>query len=151
MSLDDRYEWLFRRSPAMTVSLTEDGYFLDASDAWLKRFGYELEELRDRRPQDLASTEVAHRIVTEYLPVLRRKGRLDGVAVDLPTKQGERVHCLASTFVERSGAGDRLRMVVVYTEVGQQARFEQHFRELYRATPAMLHTVDALGRILHVS
>jgi PAS domain S-box-containing protein len=151
MPLRDRYEWLFRRSPAMTVSLTEDGYFLDASDAWLKRFGYALDELRDRRPQDLASTEAAHRIVTEYLPVLRRTGRLDGVAVDLTTKQGERVHCLASTLVERSDAGDKRRMVVVYTEVGQQARFEQHFRELYRATPAMLHTVDAHGRILHVS
>jgi PAS domain S-box-containing protein len=151
MSLKDRYEWLFRKSPAMTVSLSEDGYFLDASDAWFKRFGYALDELRNRRPQDLASAEVAHRIVTEYLPVLRRKGRLDGVLVDLTTRQGERVHCLASSIVERGDAGDRLRMVVVYTEVGQQARIEEHYRELYRATPAMLHTVVAHGRILHVS
>ena len=151
MAIQDRYEWLFRKSPAMTVQLSEDGYFLDASEAFLKRFGYDIDELRDRRPQDLASAEAAHRMVTEYLPVLRRKGRLDGVAVDIATKQGERVHCLASTVAERSDGGDWLRMVVVYTEVGQQARIEQHFRELYRATPAMLHTVDSHGRILHVS
>jgi PAS domain S-box-containing protein len=85
------------------------------------------------------------------LPVLRRKGRLDGVPVDLTTRAGERVHCFASSIVERGDAGIWLRMVVVYTEVGKQARMEQHYRELYRATPAMLHTVDAHGRILHVS
>ena len=41
--------------------------------------------------------------------------------------------------------------MVVYTEVGAQARLEQHYRELYRATPAMLHTVDRHGRITNVS
>jgi PAS domain S-box-containing protein len=85
------------------------------------------------------------------MPVLRRTGRLNGVPVDLKTKKGERVDCLASAIVERGPDGDYLRTVAVYTEVGQQARIEQRYRELYRATPAMLHTVDAAGRIVHVS
>jgi PAS domain S-box-containing protein len=151
MSIEDRYQWLFRKCPAMIVSLTEDGYFLDANDAWLRRFGYTREEITTVRPQDLASEPVAKRIVEEYIPVLRRTGRLDNVPVDLATKQRERVDCLASAIVERGAAGDYLRTVVVYTEVGQQARIEQHYRELYRATPAMLHTVDSRGRIIHVS
>jgi PAS domain S-box-containing protein len=151
MSLEDRYQWLFRKSPAMIVSLTEDGYFLDASDAWLRRFGYTREEITTVRPQDLASEQAAKRIVEEFMPVLRRTGRLDSVPVDLLTKQRERVDCLASAIVERGAAGDYLRTVAVYTEVGQQARIEQHYRELYRATPAMLHTVDSAGRIIHVS
>src|SRR5690606_19402762 len=48
-------------------------------------------------------------------------------------------------------SGDYLRTMAVYTEVSQQARLEQHYRELYRATPAMLHTVDSQGRITNVS
>jgi PAS domain S-box-containing protein len=151
MSLADRYQWLFRKTPSLTVSLNEDGYFLDASDTWLNRFGYGREEIQALRPQDLGSPESARRIEEEYLPLLRRTGRLQNVPIDLGTKSGERVDCLASAIVERGDAGDRLRMVVVYTEVGQQARIEEHYRELYRATPAMLHTVDAHGRILHVS
>lgn len=151
MNLADRYQWLFRKSPALTVSLAEDGLFLDASDAWLRRFGYELEEIRARRPQDLGSPESAKRVVEEYMPLLRRTGRLDGVPVDLSTRSGERVDCLASAIVERGAAGDYIRTVVVYTEVGQQAQIEQHYRELYRATPAMLHTVDASGRLIHAS
>ena len=47
MSLADRYQWLFRKSPALSVSLDEDGYFLDASDAWLARFGF-IERAGDR-------------------------------------------------------------------------------------------------------
>jgi PAS domain S-box-containing protein len=151
MSIEDRYQWLFRKSPAMTVSLNEEGYVLDASDAWLRRFGYTREEIVDLRPQDLGSPESARRIVEEHMPVLRRTGRLDSVPVDIRTKDGERVDCLASSIVERGAAGDYLRTVAVYTEVGQQGRIEQRYRELYRATPAMLHTVDAAGRIIHVS
>ena len=91
MSIEDRYQWLFRKSPAMTVSLNEEGYMLDASDAWLRRFGYTREEIVDLRPQDLGSTDSARRIVEEYLPILRRTGRLDGVPVDIRSKDGERV------------------------------------------------------------
>jgi len=151
MSLADRYQWLFRKSPALTVSLDEDGYFLDASEAWLGRFGYTREEIRELRPQDIASPESALRIEEEYLPLLRRTGRLDNVPVDLATSSGVRVDCLASAIVERGAEGDYLRTVAVYAEVSGKARLEQHYRDLYRATPAMLHTVDKQGRIVHVS
>jgi PAS domain S-box-containing protein len=151
MSQEEQYQWLFRRSPALLVSLNEEGFFVDASDAWLRRFGYAREEITSMRPQDLSSPEGARRIVEEYLPVLRRTGRLAGVPVDLITRGNERVDCLASAIVERSAAGDYLRTMAVYTEVSQQARLEQHYRELYRATPAMLHTVDSHGRITNVS
>jgi PAS domain S-box-containing protein len=151
MASSNRYQSLFRRSPALIVFLDEEGYFLDASDLWLQRFGYARQEIRRLRPQDLGSAESARQIETEYLPLLRRTGRLDSVPIDLTTKHGERVNCLASAIVERNETGDFVNTVAVYTEVTQQARLEQHYRDLYRATPAMLHTVDAAGRIVHVS
>ena len=98
MSLEDRYQWLFRKSPALIVSLSEDGFFVDASDSWLRRFGYAREEIVNMRPQDLASAEGAKRIIEEYLPALRRTGRLDAVPVDLATRNNERVDCLASAI-----------------------------------------------------
>jgi len=151
VTIESNYQWLFRRSPALIVLLNEEGFFVDASDSWLKRFGYGREEITNMRPQDLATKEVAKIITEEYLPMLRRTGRLQGVPVDLVTRGGERVDCLATAIVDRTDEGDYLRTVAVYTELGLQARLEQHYRGLYRATPALLHTVDSHGRIIHVS
>jgi PAS domain S-box-containing protein len=147
----EHYQWLFHKSPARILSLDEDGRVLDASDAWLGRFGYAREEVRGVRPQDLGSPDSAKRIVEEYLPLLRRTGRLDAVPVDLRTTNGEIVDCLATAQIESDEAGRYIRTIVVYTELGGEARLEQHYRDLYRATPALLHTVDAEGRIIHVS
>ena len=151
MAETNRYLWLFRKSPALTVSTDEDGYFVDASDAWLARFGYARDEITGYRPQDLASRDAAARMEGEYLPLFRRIGRVDQVPVDVVTKTGEVVDCLASAVVEYADSGDYIRTVIVYTEVANEARLEEHYRDLYRRTPAMLHTVDARGRIVHVS
>ncbi len=56
---------------------TRTAIFLDASDAWLRRFGYSRDEITNVRPQDLGSPESAKRISEEFMPVLRRTGRLE--------------------------------------------------------------------------
>jgi PAS domain S-box-containing protein len=151
MPLADRYRWLFRRTPTLLCALDKEGFFIDVSDAWVERFGYSRDELAMRKPHDLASAESAMLIEKEYLPLLRRTGRLEHAPIDLVTRTGERVNCMASAVTERSESGDFLRTVAVYSEVNREIKLEQHYRDLYRATPAMLHTVDARGRILHVS
>jgi PAS domain S-box-containing protein len=151
MPIADRYRWLFQRSPTLLVALDKDGYFLDVSDHWVQRFGYSREELERLRPLNLASQESARLIELEYLPMLRRTGRLDNVPIELLTKSGELVHCITSAISERSESGDFLRTVAIYSEINREIKLEQRYRDLYRATPAMLHTVDAKGRVLYVS
>lgn len=140
------YQTLFRMSPALAVALDEDGYFVDASDAWLRRFGYDRDEIARLRARDLASPAASRRIEDDFMPLLRRTGRLRNVPVELRTRSGEWVNCLAS--VTAGGAG---RTVAVYTEVGEATRVEEQYQELYRGTPAMMHTVDSSGRIVHAS
>jgi len=149
--MEDRYRWLFRKSPVLSVALDEDGYFVDASDAWLERFGYTRNDVVRFRPQDLASSATARRIEENYLPLLRRTGRLHNVPVDLRTKSGRLVECLANAVVEKTDGDEYLRTVAIYTEVGEEAQIERHYRALYRDTPAMMHTVDSEARIVHVS
>jgi PAS domain S-box-containing protein len=151
MPTADRYRWLFRRSPGLIVALDKDGCFIDVSDAWVERFGYSRDELSRLRPHDIATPESAAMIQKEYLPMLRRRGRLEHAAIDLLTKTGERVNCMARAVSERSEQGDSVRTVAVYYEIDRELRLERHYRDLYRATPAMLHAVDARGRIVYVS
>jgi PAS domain S-box-containing protein len=135
----------------MLVALDKDGFFADASDAWVQRLGYSRDELAKLKPHDIASPESAALIQKEYLPLLRRRGRLDHAAIEFVAKSGERVNCVASAVTERTEAGDFLRTVAAYNEVNRELMLEQHYRDLYQATPAMLHTVDAKGRIVYVS
>jgi PAS domain S-box-containing protein len=151
MPLADRYLWLFRRSPTLLVALDKDGFFQDASDAWIDRFGYSREELQRLKPQQIASPASARAIDREYLPLLRRTGRLANAPINLLTRSGDLVNCITSAVSEHTEAGDFTRTVAVYTEINRELELEQHYRDLYRSTPAMLHTVDAKGRILHVS
>ena len=149
--MNERYQSLFRKSPSMIVVVGQDGCFSDASDIWLERFGYTRDEIAEFKPQDLASSAAANRIVGDYLPLLRRTGRLYNVPVDIRTKGGKFIECLASAVVENQDVEEHLETIVVYSEVGENAQIEQHYQDLYRDTPAMMHTVDSEARIIHVS
>jgi PAS domain S-box-containing protein len=144
------YLWLFRRIPAMTLYFDAEGRVQDASDMWLARMDYRREDILGRRPEEFASPESARRVQGEYTSLLRRTGRLDAVPIELLTRQGEIVDCVTSAVVEHDTVAEigYLLTVAVYTEVAVQAKIERHYRDLYRATPAMLYTVDPEGRII---
>ena len=144
--METDYRPFFRMSPVLAVALNEEGFLLDATDAWLQRFGYTRDEIQPLRARELSSSAVTHRIENDYLPLLRRTGRLNNVPVDLYTRSGEQVDCLANVAVNGGG-----RTVVVYTELDEASRIEAQYLELYRETPAMMHTVDSEGHIVHAS
>ena len=151
MITTDDYQWLFRRAPSMATSIGEDGRYLDVNDAFLTRLDYRREEMIGKRPGDFVTTESAERIETELLPTLRRTGRLENKPISFVTKSGEVVECLTNSLVEHDPEGTFIRTIAMYAEVTDQARADWKYRQLYRATPAMLHTVDAEGCIVTVT
>jgi PAS domain S-box-containing protein len=151
MSPKDRYTWLFRELPVIAALMDVEGRFIDVSDEWVRRLGYSRAEMRGRQPKSLATPEGARQIIEEHMPQFRRTGRLDHVPIDLLAKDGEKVTLLTTTMAETDAAGQLLRSLSVFTELSDQARLEQRYRDLYQSTPAMLHTVDADGRITAVS
>ncbi len=151
MSQIDDYEWLFRRAPAMATSIGADGAYLDVNDALLERLGFTREQMIGRRPTDFVTPESAERIEKEFLPVLRRTGKLENKPLAFVTQSGEIVECLANSVVEYDPDGEFLRTVAMYTEISDEGRANFKYRSLYRSTPAMLHTVDGDGNIVTVT
>ena len=151
MTKFDDYLWLFRKSPAMATSIGEDGRYLDVNDAFLERMGYEREELIGQRPSDFVTAESAERIENEFLPALRRTGKLENKPIAFVSRSGEVVACLTNSLVEHSPEGAFVRTIAMYTELTDQARANIKYRRLYRSTPAMLHTVDSDGKIITVT
>jgi PAS domain S-box-containing protein len=142
--LDD-YQWLFRKAPTMATSIGKDGRYLDVNDALLTRLGYDRDDMIGERPGDFVTPESADRIEKELLPTLRRTGRLENKPIAFVTRDGEIVNCLTNSLVEHSSDGTVVRTIAMYTEESDQGRADWKYRQLYRATPAMLHTVDADG------
>jgi PAS domain S-box-containing protein len=145
------YQWLFRKAPSMATSIAEDGVYLDVSDAFLVRLGYEREEMLGRRPEDFVTEESATRIAEEFRPALRRTGRLRQKPVSFIARSGDVVDCLTDAILEYRPDGRFLRTIAVYTEATDQARANFKYRTLYRSMPAMLHTVDGNGLISTVT
>ena len=147
----DDYQWLFRRAPAMATSIGEDGRYLDVNDAFLQRLGYTRTEMLGRRPSEFVTPESAERIENVLLPTLRRTGRLENKSITFVTKTGDEVECLTNSLVEHDPSGEFIRTIAMYNEVSAQARSDLKYRQLYRSTPAMLHTIDADGCIVTVT
>jgi len=151
MITQDDYQWLFRKSPAMATSIAEDGAYLDVNDAMLARLGFKREEMVGRMPENFATPESAARIRDELRPALRRTGKLENKPISFISKSGDVVDCLSNAIVEYDREGEFLRTVAMYSEISDQARANFKYRTLYRATPAMLHTVDGDGLVVTVT
>jgi PAS domain S-box-containing protein len=150
IQLDD-YQWLFRKVPVMATSIAEDGVYRDVNDAFLRRLGYEREEMIGRVPLDFVTPASARRIQEEFRPALRRTGKLEDKPISFVTKSGDVVDCLTNALVEYDPQGDYLRTVAMYSEIADQARANFRYRNLYRSTPAMLHTLDTEGNIVTIT
>ena len=132
----------------MATSIGEDGLYLDVNDAFTERMGFAREEMIGRRPSDFVTAESAERIEVEFLPKLRRTGKLENKPITFVTKAGDAVNCLTNSLVEHDPNGEFIRTVALYTELADRARIDLKYRQLYRSTPAMLHTVDADGLVI---
>src|SRR5690606_20242021 len=53
--------------------------------------------------------------------------------------------------IEHDPDGKYIRTIAMYMEVADEARADWKYRQLYRSTPAMLHTLDARGCIVTVT
>lgn len=151
MITQDDYQWLFRKSPSMATFIAEDGVYLDVNDTMLERLGYERDEMVGHSPEEFTTPESAACIRDELRPALRRTGKLENKPISFVTKYGDVVDCSTNAIVEYDREGEFIRTVGMYSEISDQARANFKYRTLYRATPAMLHTVDGDGFIVTVT
>lgn len=151
MLTNDDYQWLFRKAPTMATSIGPDGTYLDVNDAFVERMGYVREQMVGRKPTDFVTPDSAQRIEKEFLPALRRTGKLENKPIAFVAASGEQVECLTNSLVDYDKEGEFVRTVAMYTEISDAARANLKYRNLYRSTPAMLHSVDADGNIITVT
>ena len=147
----DDYQWLFRRAPTMATAIGENGHYLDVNDAFAERLGFSRDEIVGRAPESLMTEASAQRLVEEFRPALRRTGKLEKKPISFVSRSGDIVDCVTDALVEFDPDGNFVRTVAMYKEVSDEARTNFKYRNLYRSTPAMLHTLDADGKLVTVT
>ncbi len=145
------YRWLFRDLPIMATLIDAEGAYRDVNAAFLERLGYQERQMLGRHPLEFMTAESARRLEQELLPTLRRTGRLDNKTVHLVAADGSVVECLTNSALRFDEAENLIGTVSVYADVTEQARADQKYRNLYRSTPAMLHSLDTDGCIVAVT
>lgn len=151
MTTKVRYRRLFHQLPVLAALLDQEGRFLDVSVQWIERTGFTAADLAGKRPEDIATPESARRIREVHLPLFRRAGKLDNVPVRFIAKDGSEMELLARTRAIFDEHKRYQYSLSVFFETSALARAERRYEDLYRSTPAMLHTVDPEGRITDVS
>ena len=138
----------FRRLPALATAHGPDRRIVEVTADFARRLGFEADALIGKSTIDLVTRPSASLIEEEYLPILRRTGKLDVVPVEFVDSDGQPVPLLVRTA---AGASPADATLTVYLEAEETLRLGRRFQNLFRATPSMLHVTDAHGRILEVS
>ena len=143
--------WVFRRLPVMATAIGRDGRFHDLNDAFLNRLGYRREDVLGRLPMEFMTPDSVERLEKELRPTLRRTGKLENKIIEFQASDGSVVECMTSSQLEEGPDNEPLATISVYVEVTERLRADHKYRDLYRSTPAMLHTVDRNGHIATVT
>ncbi|RMF98248.1 MAG: PAS domain S-box protein [Gammaproteobacteria bacterium] len=151
MDTEDCELALFHEIPVPGHLTDADGRITVVTRPFAERLGYPPAHFLGRRPDELATEASARRIREEHRPRFRRTGCLDNAPVVFVTANGEEVSLLATTRAVHDPDGALRLCISVYTELGDRARLERQYRDLYESTPAMLHSINAAGEITAVS
>jgi sigma-B regulation protein RsbU (phosphoserine phosphatase) len=141
---EDSTDELYEHAPCGNLSTRLDGTIVKINATLLSWLGYTRDELLGRRRfSDLLS--VGGRIYheTHYAPLLAMQGEVNGVALDLRTKDGAKLPVLLTSTVKTGGDGQPLLVRTTIFDARDRRAYEQ---ELLRARKAAEQAAEALER-----
>jgi PAS domain S-box-containing protein len=112
-----RFETIYRATPAMMHTIDLDGTIREVSDYWLTYLGYERDEVVGRKSTDFLDAESRQRAIEQSLPELFRSGHNTDIPYHFVRKDGGKRDMLLSSFLERDEAGAPLRSYAVMTDI----------------------------------
>ena len=141
-----RYEAIYRATPAMMHTINADGTIREMSDFWLSSLGYSREEVVGHKSTDFLDPESGQRAVESSLPELFRSGRNTDIPYRFVRKDGTKLDVLLSSFLERDHTGKPLQSYAVITDVtplrAAYAQLERTNAELDRFATVASHDLQ---------
>jgi len=152
---EERYKWLYAKTPVMLHSIDATSKLVEVNDYWLEMLGYQRDEVVGRSPGKFMTKESWHYAQTVTIPEFMKTGRARDVQYQFVTKNGEIIDVLLSGIAKHDEDGNFIRSIAVLTDVTERKRAEEaleeseaRYRDLYDNAPVMYQSLDANGIIL---
>lgn len=144
--LQNQTNWLdelFEQAPQAAALLTTDDRIVRINKEFTRMFGYEVEEVLQRRINDLIVPDTLVESAQEYTNQLKRGARVEVETVRRRKDGNEvRVSILAVPITKPSG--EQVANYAIYRDITEQKRAEERLRESEARFQAMADTAPVL-------
>ena len=106
----------YEHTPVMIHSIDTEGRLIDVNPFWLKRLGYERDEVIGKPSTDFLTEESRKRAVEQYLPAFFETGHCENLPYQLVARSGEVVDVLLSASSVRDAAGEVVASVATLVD-----------------------------------
>ncbi|MDY7031633.1 MAG: PAS domain S-box protein, partial [Thermodesulfobacteriota bacterium] len=155
---EERYQTLYRNTPAMMHSIDRNGRLIEVSDYWLKIMGYQRNEVIQQHLTDFMTEESGDFVRRIMLPESFENGSVENIPCHFVKRNGMVMDTLLSAIAERDSEGKPIRSLGVVNDVTEQKQAEDALRmseRLYRLladnVTDIIWTINANRLITYVS
>ncbi len=129
--LERRYQDHYQSTPAMLHTIDPDGCITEISNHWLRKLGYERDEVLGRSILDFMTDESRRPLVGRMREVIS-EGERQNVPRQMVTKGGEVIDVLMSSKTERDAHQAIIRTFVASKDVTDRNRAEASLKLAYQ-------------------
>ncbi|MDC3958165.1 PAS domain S-box protein [Polyangium jinanense] len=128
-ALEERYQRLYQRTPAIMHSIDREGRITAVSDHWLDVLGYTRDEVLGRHSIDFL-TEASRKTAVEVnIPKLRAAGHVENVRYQFIRKNGDPLDVRLSSVALRDERGENLQFLAVAQDISAEMDATRALRE----------------------
>jgi PAS domain S-box-containing protein len=126
---EERFRFLYRKTPLPLHSLGPDGRIEQVSDRWLALLGYEREDVIGHPITDFMTPDSTRQRNEEHWPRLLASGELREAEYRMVAKDGRVFDCILSAIAERDDEGKVTRTLCGLIDVTERRRAEEALRQ----------------------
>ncbi len=128
----------YNQTPAMMHSIDPEGRLLYISDYWLKRMGYERDEVLGRPSVDFLTEDSKVKAREIYLPEFFMKGYLENAEYEFIAKSGEIINVLMSAVTINDEYGTFRYSLAVLNDITIRKKMERELKKQHANLLAIL-------------
>jgi PAS domain S-box-containing protein len=120
---------LYNRTPVMLHSLNENGDFLNVSDYWLAKLGYQRMQVIGKNISQFFTKDSVLESVKIRIPELRKRGYDFDIPYQVIKRNGEVMDVQVSTIIEKSNDDKEIRFLAVMQDVTERKKIDEALQQ----------------------